>query len=620
MTSTPASNRSPQAERHARTRRALTRTADDMARLLQTGSTKRSAKQKALAIFDYPGILTLAQCYEEYRATRMDARGRKPRFPAAVLLATAALARAVGSLPEAIKVLRDEDVWARVQEIWETYEDAPPLPPHPPARDQVQKIRKTIEDRDGLLAELKETFTAMAVRQAQAQGNLRPGTQPDLTSIDLRHTLFGDGVILKPMTDVVAVWNPVTEQTEYIGSRAHLAPPRVQHDVRAQNTDHAGRHGINFVTIHTETPAGLVTLGVQATLGGEQWAALDVLHRIDACAPGLAHTVVYDGALTGWVIDHLMGALGMDLVQKGRKRPRRGEDPDGQPADAPEAAGDRRRRERPKDSAGLDVLAATEVRTADFLRQHATAEAKRPSTQSDRIGLELTGPSLHGLVERTLRYDALSRLWHSRAPLPVGTSLYPSAKDEAKFELVNSLYEFVTISHTAGDGTACDHDLAIDDGALFVVDVDERLGAMVKTARIDCRGARRERHDDRYCLVRSYTIPCPHGDFEWTRHWQPDPARYSPDHQRPSDIPYDKVGRLLRTVPRARAERFAPATRLRNYSEAFNNWFESLLPRFGRATSLTLAGQELDVLLAAVAMNAFTWANQHGVASQPQAA
>lgn len=624
MTTSPTSTRSPQAERHARTRKALTRTADEMTRLLQTGSTKRSAKQKALAIFDYPGILTLAQCYEEYRATRMDARGRKPRFPAAVLLATAALARALGSLPDAIKVLRDEDVWARVQEIWETYEDAAPLPPHPPGRDQVQAIRKTIEDRDGLLAELKETFTAMAVRQAQDHGNLRPGTHPNLSSIDLRHTVFGDGVILKPMTDVVEVWNPVLEKTEYIGSRARVAPPRVQHEVRSQKTDHAGRHGINFVNIHTETPAGLVTLGVQATLGGEQWAALDVLRRIHTNAPGLAHTVVYDGALTGWVIDHLMGALGMDLVQKGRNRPRRGEDPDAQPDDQPEdepkTARDKRRRERPTDSASLDVHAAAEVLTADFLRQHMKGGRKHPSPQGERRGLELTGRALHGAVERTFRYDALSRMWHSGAPLPVGTSLYPSAKDAAKFELVNSVYEFVTISHTVADGTACSHDLALDDGALFVIDIDEHLGAMVKTARIDCHTARREQHASGYSLVRSYSMPCHHGAFEWTRHWNPDPTHYIAQNPHPSDLPYDKVGRLLRTVPRARAERFSTAVRLRNYSEAFNNWFENLLPRFGRATSLTLVGQELDALLAAVAMNALTWANQHDLAQQTQAA
>lgn len=594
--------RSPQAQRHAKSRKAVTRSADDITRLLQTGSTKRSPTEKAIAIFSYPGLKTLTDCYVDYRVTAMDGRGRKPAFPPGVLIGTAVLARAIGSLPEALGLLHDEDVWARVRRAWESFDGAAPLPPHPPSRGHVQEVRKTIETREGLLAAFKETFTGMSVRQARLLGHLLPSEDADLTRVDPLHTVFGDGVILKPMTDVMEVLNPITGAAEYIGSRASLRPPRVQKEVRTLEADHPGQQGINFVAMHTETSAGLVTLGIEATLQAEQWATLEVLHRIVAHAANAVHTVVYDGALSGWVLDHLMGGLGIDVVQKGRKRPTAAPGSRQSTGDEmPEA--DAGERKQVAEVAVFDVDAAVDAQVADFLD---TLHGPEPAP--GKRGKRLDAASMV-VARRMLRHDELNRLWQSGAPLPVGTSLYPSARDEAKFELVNSAYEFLTVVHSGDDGSQCDHTLVVDDGALFTVGVDDTTGTLVKARQLHCRTARREHTPTGYVLQRSFTVPCELGDFTWTYAWSPDPTRYAPGAGRPANAPYDSLGRALRTIPRARHKRFKRAQRLRNYAESFNNWFELLLPRFGRATSMTLAGQELDFLLAAVAMNAFTWEN-----------
>ena len=81
----------------------------------------------------------------------------------------------------------------------------------------------------------------MSVRQAQLLGHLLPSDEADLTRVDPRHPVFGDGVILKPMTDVMEVLNPITGAREYLGSRASLRPPRVQTEVRTLDADHPGQ-------------------------------------------------------------------------------------------------------------------------------------------------------------------------------------------------------------------------------------------------------------------------------------------------------------------------------------------------------------------------------------------
>jgi len=584
----PQAGRLSQTEQHAKSRRAITRSADDKLRLMQTGSTKRSPSEKAIAIFSYPGIVTLAACYTEFRNSEMDARGRKPGFPPGVLIATAVLARALGSLPEALGVLRDPPVWARIEEGWESFEGAAPLPTHPPSRAQVSEFRKTLETRVGLLAAFKETFTAMSVRQAQMLGHLLP-EDADLTGVDARHTVFGDGVILKPMSDVIEMVNPVTGELEYLGSRARVGTPRVQREVRVLDADHPGLQGINFVALHTETNAGLITLGIESTLQAEQWATLEIMHRVHRHAGDAIHTLVYDGALSGWIVDHLMGSLGVDLVQKSRKRA------------AGRSPGNRSAFHDDEDLAYHvapgRIDACVDARSADFLATHHPAVT--PSSRA----------TLARHVRRGLRHDVLSRLYYSGSPLPVGTSLYPSNKDESKFDLVESEYELLIATHAGLDGEPCQHDLALDDGALFTIDVDDATDTLVKTAHLPCAAARRETTDDGFGLTREYLVPCRDAHFIWSQSWQPSPTRYTRTDPRPKGTPFDALGRALQTVPRVRTERFRVAERLRNYSESFNNWFELLLPRMGRATSMTQAGQELDFLLASAAMNAFTWDN-----------
>ncbi|OZB88189.1 MAG: hypothetical protein B7X41_09460, partial [Microbacterium sp. 14-71-5] len=288
-TGTPGKRRSP-----------IVRSKDAAKLLALTGTVRLPDAEFAIAMFGFPLILTLGYDLDLFRARVKDGRGRRAGFPTAALIAISAIARYTGSLPSALKVLRGPGVWDLCRKAWGSFADVAPLPPFPPERYRLGYLRDVINEHEEAMAALKESFTGGSVRMAQRLGNLTD-SEGCLLRVDPAHTVFGDGSILRPMTDVMEHVNELTGEVEYFGSRATRGAPRVQKAVRELNTDHPGQIGINFVALHTETPFGLVTLGVESTLAAEQWAALTVLERIHAHAGTGVHTLVYDGALTGWV-------------------------------------------------------------------------------------------------------------------------------------------------------------------------------------------------------------------------------------------------------------------------------------------------------------------------------
>lgn len=542
-----------------------------------TGTTRLPDADLAVTMFGFPLILTLADAVDDLRARTKDGRGRTSGFPTAALIAVSAIARYTGSLPSALKLLASPGVWERCRLAWDTFADVEPLPSFPPERHRVTYLRDLINDQQQVIEVLKESFTGGAVRMARLLGNF-PAGDNSLLQVDPAHTIFGDGSILRPMTDVMQHVNELTGEIEYLGSRASAGKPRVQTAVRELDTDHPGQVGINFVAMHTETAFGLITLGVESTLSAEQWAALAVLERIWPHTSGAVHNVVYDGALTGWVEDALLSTYGIQLLQKGRNR-----------ADS-----------KPSDNDAIRILDID-------ARVHATA-ADRLAERDRTTGHTLRSHSeaFLGRVHTIVRHDVLARMWYSNEPLPVGTSLYPNAQDDGGFELVNSHYEFVRLTHDGPDGP-CVHQLVIDDGALFTVGIDENTEVPVKLEQLPCMDAQRRRASTGFTLERSYLIPCEHGDAVWTHTWTPDTPAHAQHEQRPNGRTYDRAGRLLSTIPRVATDQFAPVLRLRNYSESFNNWFKSAMPRHGRAASMTQRGQEFDFLMSALAANALTW-------------
>lgn len=518
-------------------------------------------------LFEFPGLYQLAETVKPIMG-QTGSRGRRG-YPLAGLLAAAIAARSAGSLPSALNLMAEPGVWADCRAAYAEMTGSQQLPDRPPNRDQVRYLRDKISAHPHILDELERTFRRGAMAEAQALGNLSRTATRDHANPDEKNMIYGDGTVMGAYSDVVELPpNSLTGEPVILHSRAK-DPARARIQRIHSNTREDGKtlvRGVNHVAMHTWTEVGRVVLGTTVALRSEMWAALDLVDSISALAEGGVHTVVYDRALTGWNVDYLMGHHGIQLVAK------------------PVA----------------DGVAA----------KSATSAYKVLEQRRDRLA-----------AEHQLRQDAnikiildravLAQMWAQRAALPVGTCLYEKTSAMA-FDLVLSQhFDLGLVTHSTSTGS-CEHHLMVDDGALHVVETHPEEGHLVKTATARCTSSTAARGGDgRWTSTGTWRIPCDDGDFDYTRTWRPTGRRWTADVQKPANATgQDRIGEELRPVGRGDGTQFHKLFDRRNDAEAYNAWVKDRVPHHGRATSLTLEGQKLDFLFAAVVNNSNAWSRR----------
>ena len=536
----------------------------------ETGTTRRANAVQMIDLFAFPALTNLGRVLDEDAAYR-DQRGRRSYYSDRVLLAVTACARITGSTASALSALREPGVWqaCRAADFAIT---GRPMADTPPTRDHVDHFRAKITraDKDTgvpeLLRRLSVAFTSAAVKQARLHGNLLPGVQPDFTQFDSRHMVFGDGTILKPFSDVVVVANPVTGELMAVGSRAaSFGAARIQRDTRRSGTDEKAQSGINFVSLATRTGHGRVVLAVGAETGAEIWATLDLCDRVAAAAGNAVHTLVYDRAVTGWTVGYLMARHRIQVLGK-------------------VSAGDGKNPAR---------------------RAAANAFSERIAALAVRLGVKVDN-----INEPILRTDVLGRMHRGERLQRVGTSVYPTTKG---YDVAYGYFAFVTATHQGASGARCEHDLVMDDGALFTVGIDELGEELVKTAHLPCQAATAvfDAVAGTWGTTSTYLVPCEKGDFTYTRTWAPSDTRYTKGDGHKAPEAQDPIGWRLHPISRTDPKRFKDVEQGRNDSESYNAQFKRSLPGKSRTrgSAITLAGQELDFLLGGLVANSETWAN-----------
>jgi hypothetical protein len=564
--------------------------ASETRRIDASGTSKVEESQQIMDLFGFAGLHQLAPAIDPF-FTRSGHRGAKSPYPATAMIAVVASARVTRSQASALKTMSRPEVWQACRENYHRRTGAW-LPLRAPNRDQVQYFLERLRKNPVLLEALQQRFQQLAIGQARLLGNLLPGVPVDGANPNPSNSIYTDGTVIAKFSDVKVIQHPRTGEAILIGGRAKsVGTARIQDVVTDTAKDGKNAQGLNMVGVYTWTKAGRVVLATGKALGAEQWTVYDLIDSIcttidsidrgNGAAPGAIHTLINDRAVTGWGVDYLMGAWGIQVLSK--------------------AVG------RKASTSASDV----EINDPDL------------KGRVNRLAAEY-GATPGGLQAQVLRRDVLADMLRYHEKLPVGLSIYPTQRH--RFDLVRSeAIELEPAVHTTAAGR-CAHPLVADDGALFLVEDDPEDGIQVKSRLLPCiRSDRFQRPDGRWATRNQYTVPCAAGYFTYERLWQPTGARFHPDSEKTDRAPEDRVGWRLRplsrpddlvewyndgiAIHRLSRRKFSDHFGRRNDAESYNQWYQQSLPHHGRAASLSMIGQEYDFLFAGLVNNSITWHN-----------
>lgn len=536
-----------------------------------TGTSRLPDDVQTLAVFNWPGLYNLGRVVTTLM--KVSGRGRKSPYGPTVLLAVCIVARVCGSHAAGLKHLRSGTVWQGCREAYHAHTGIW-LPAVPPNREQVDYFRTLLDESPGILLQLKAAFLETAVKQARRQGNLLPGVSPNWAAPELRHLIYGDGVTIKPYSDVVLVPHPRTGEAVPVGSRARSATTaRVQTLFSDTQADGKSARGLNLVSFHTWIPGtGRITLATGAADGAEQWAALDLLNTVMAGAGDGVHTLAYDRVFNGWLLEYCMANHRIRVVNKSVGR-----------------------------------SSDTDDTKANKAEQKSKKDAEL-TVRVGRLAAEYDAP-LTASIASILRRDILAGIFYSGRPQPLGTCPYPT---ENNYDVVRSrFYKLEEAAHETPAGR-CTHHLHVDDGGQGTVEPDPIEGYLVKIGHAECLSSTPRVQDDGcWASEELWRIPCDSGDFEYRIRWDPAATRYTKSSPTGDRAPADMALCELRPLSRADGQRFNEVAFRRNDAESSNNSYQLSLPYYGRAASLSPVQQEFDYLTFAALTNALTWAARH---------
>lgn len=580
-----------------------------------TGTSRLAQLTQLEAIIDWPGLYLLADTCAELLASKQKRPRRHRAVPIALLLAMVFGARVTTSLASVLAVVRDRDVWSRLGQVWETREETQEhsFPLTAPNRDQVRHFVETLLAIPDALEKLQQRFQQIAVTQAVALGNLDPDAPVDWAQPSLTQTVIGDGMVIKPLTDVTIYVDRATGEVMYDGSCRATVKPRLASaltDLAEDEKTHL--RGLNMVSLLTPTAYGPVVLATGIAMGAEKWAAADLFESVASKAGGGVHNVLWDRIFQGSMVDWAMARHRTRVFNRSVADGRKVSDAD--PDDMADWALQRSAADKAMDRVTTDA-------------RHQMLLAELDHRAGDNAPKQT--PRQQAAMFHAWRTQDLYEIFYSGAPQPLGISLYRStsastvtgARNQAnrkRMDIVRSMFRPLDAAvhdgtHETATGT-CKHRLYVDDGSLHTVETDPDRGCLVKVATAICISSTpRQRADGTWGSTDRYNMPCDNGDFQITIEWNPQKNRYTPDTpQEDRKAPKNMALTDLRPVSRAQAQEFANIANHRNQSESFNQWYERSLPHHGRAASLSADGQALDLLAAACLRNAITWARwQH---------
>jgi hypothetical protein len=220
-------------------------------------STGLTTIEQVRAVFQLPALYQLGALVERRPV------GRPADFPPYLLLGYGVLARVFRSGARVEIELAQPATWSVIVDtVQQMRRQRPDLeiaapPRRAPAWDAYRYARNRRFTAEGVLEELCEEFTELAVAQAQEAGLLRPDGPGSLCHPDRGRVVYGDGTVVSPMYRPPAAKRVKDDdgvtRTVYLDAAGHrIDAPRKRYDPdSAEHHGHTGPvHGQNFVGLY----------------------------------------------------------------------------------------------------------------------------------------------------------------------------------------------------------------------------------------------------------------------------------------------------------------------------------------------------------------------------------
>ncbi|MDO8107207.1 hypothetical protein Q6348_08365 [Isoptericola sp. b441] len=281
------------------------------ARVKERQLTKR---EEVKALLTYPALYGLAGA--------VPTSGRPSAYPRDLLIAVAALARVYGSQNAALTELRG-GLWPKVCKWYRAAVGSDvSLPSVPPTARVMDRLLQSLATPEAS-QELRTAFMNTSLQVATGFGLFTDG-EPDYAHPDKHHLLLGDGTFYRTYSEVRRECvNPDEDEKvyRYFNTRAKVRPPRFQTKSTDASQDGKSSRGINHVTVSTKIGARSLVLAVDQSMGGEVNEALTLLAEVRRALGTRAHIVVWDRAISGKKIGHLLRDHGLLVINKDVARP-----------------------------------------------------------------------------------------------------------------------------------------------------------------------------------------------------------------------------------------------------------------------------------------------------------
>lgn len=278
--------------------------------------------EEVKALLRYPALYELAAAIPR--------SGRPTSYPPDLLVAVAAMARVYGSQNAALTELRGGQ-WSKVCKWYRAAVGTDVSLPNVPPTARVMDRFLTRLTAAGVTQVLQNAFTVTSAKVAVGFGLFADDGEPEYAHPDKRHVLLGDGTFYSPFSEVRReVVDPTAAEPEYwyVNTRAKAGGrPRYQAAATDASQDGKASRGINHVTVSTKVGKRPFVLAVDQAMGAEVRTAVPLLGEVQRVLGRGAHVVVWDRAITGAQIGHLLRDHGLLVINKDVARATTPKDP-----------------------------------------------------------------------------------------------------------------------------------------------------------------------------------------------------------------------------------------------------------------------------------------------------